>query len=67
MTVEDSVHAAGLDTLASVPRGVLAHVQITPAREGGRYARAPDGGFADFLPALGLSRASLGMPTARTR
>ena len=50
MTVEDSVHVAGPDTLASVPSGV----RHTFAHRGSGKARvlnlhAPDGGFADFL------------------
>jgi mannose-6-phosphate isomerase-like protein (cupin superfamily) len=53
VTVEGSVHAAGPDTLASVPRGVrhtFAH-----SRPGGARVlnlHAPDGGFAAFLRRL---------------
>jgi len=50
LTIERSRHAAGPDTLASVPRGV----RHTFAHSGPGKARvlnvhAPDGGFADFL------------------
>ena len=50
MTVDDSVHAVGPDTLASVPRGVghtFKHRQPGTARV--LNVHAPDGGFADFL------------------
>jgi mannose-6-phosphate isomerase-like protein (cupin superfamily) len=50
MTVEDSVHAAASDTLASVPRGVR---HTFNHNRSGRTrvlnVHAPDGGFADFL------------------
>jgi len=50
LTIEGSVHTAGPDTLALVPRGV----RHTFAHSGAGRARvlnvhAPDGGFADFL------------------
>jgi mannose-6-phosphate isomerase-like protein (cupin superfamily) len=50
MTVEDSVHAAGPDTLASVPHGVrhtFAHRQ--PGKTRVLNVHAPDGGFGAFL------------------
>jgi mannose-6-phosphate isomerase-like protein (cupin superfamily) len=50
MTVEDTVHAAGPDSLAAVPRGVrhtFAHTGSGKARV--LNVHAPDGGFADFL------------------
>ena len=50
MTVEDSVQAAGPDTLASVPRG-LGHTfnHSGPGTARVLNVHAPDGGFADFL------------------
>ena len=50
LTVERSLHVAGPNTLASVPRGVrhtFAHNGIGKARV--LNVHAPDGGFADFL------------------
>jgi mannose-6-phosphate isomerase-like protein (cupin superfamily) len=50
ITVEDSVQAAGPDTLASVPRG-LRHTfnHSGPGTARVLNVHAPDGGFADFL------------------
>lgn len=50
MTIEDSVHAAGAETLASVPRGVrhtFAH--NGPGKVRFLNVHAPDGGFGEFL------------------
>ena len=58
LTVEDSVHVAGPDTLASVPSGV----RHTFAHRGTGKARvlnvhAPDGGFGEFLRRVSDSHA----------
>jgi mannose-6-phosphate isomerase-like protein (cupin superfamily) len=50
MTVDGSVHTAGPDTLASVPRGVrhtFAHTR--PGKVRFLNIHSPDGGFAEFL------------------
>jgi quercetin dioxygenase-like cupin family protein len=50
VTIDGSVHAAGPDTLASVPRGVthtFNHSRPGEARV--LNVHAPDGGFADYL------------------
>jgi quercetin dioxygenase-like cupin family protein len=49
LTVAGSVHAAGPDTLASVPRGVTHTFSHAAGRARVLNVHAPDGGFADFL------------------
>jgi hypothetical protein len=54
--VEGSVHVAGPDTLASVPRGVRHTFNHSgPGKARFLNVHAPDDGFADFLRRISKS------------